>query len=127
MYAHPDDPETIARVRQIKLDHYYRNKDQYKERAKQNRRECRELARKAKNVPCTDCGLRYPYYVMQFDHLGDKIANINSMVAEGRKKALLIEIAKCEVVCANCHAERTHSRSVITVSSSKDEQQVTTL
>ena len=24
----------------------------------------------AKNVPCMDCGVRYPTYVMDFDHAG---------------------------------------------------------
>jgi hypothetical protein len=55
---------------------------------------------------------------MQFDHLGDKAFNISM---EGRHFSfarLSREVAKCEVVCANCHAEiyrewtaSAHSRS----------------
>ena len=59
--------------------------------------------------PCTDCGNYYPYYVMQFDHLRDKSFNIASNTGKS-KKILLDEIDKCEIVCANCHAVRTHNR-----------------
>lgn len=63
----------------------------------------------AKNKPCTDCGVIYPYYVMQFDHLGDK----EFTISHGRWKSLdkiKEEVAKCEVVCANCHFERSWQR-----------------
>lgn len=61
---------------------------------------------------CTDCGENYPYWVLQFDHTGtDKEFTIAKFAAgtldlERIKK----EIAKCEVVCANCHADRTYGR-----------------
>ncbi len=61
-----------------------------------------------KDLPCADCGVKYPPYVMQFDHVrGDKSFNIGSNTGKNFK-VLADEIAKCEVVCANCHAERTH-------------------
>lgn len=64
--------------------------------------------RKAKDKPCVDCGVRYPYYVMQFDHVrGGKLF----CVCEGHREswdAIHAEIDKCVVVCANCHMERTH-------------------
>lgn len=60
---------------------------------------------------CADCRDNYPYWVMQFDHIGDKLFNIGNFRQHtqslGRIKQ---EIAKCEVVCANCHANRTHLR-----------------
>ncbi|OZE35613.1 hypothetical protein CH259_16425 [Rhodococcus sp. 05-2254-4] len=55
--------------------------------------------------------MQYPYYVMQFDHLGDKHFNIGQMGPTSGRARLVAEIAKCEVVCANCHAERTFRRS----------------
>jgi hypothetical protein len=60
-------------------------------------------------TPCKDCGKNYPYYVMHFDHLRDKKFNIGSST-NLKKVTLLDEISKCEIVCANCHAERTHKR-----------------
>lgn len=50
---------------------------------------------------------------MDFDHLdpSSKLANISQMVIKNREIAeILAEAKKCEVVCANCHRERTHRR-----------------
>jgi hypothetical protein len=62
----------------------------------------------AKSVPCMDCGGLFPWVCMDFDHVrGKKLFNI----AEGMQKklsVLLAEIAKCDVVCSNCHRIRTH-------------------
>lgn len=61
----------------------------------------------AKSVPCADCGIQYPPYVMDFDHVrGEKIAAPGLLYTQ--VEAFQIEIAKCEVVCANCHRERTY-------------------
>lgn len=68
-----------------------------------------ETIRQAKNVPCADCGNKYPYYVMQFDHQDNKFKNVSAMTTYSKAR-LLSEISKCEVVCANCHAERTFKR-----------------
>jgi len=78
--------------------------------AERNKRIIREF----KNVPCADCRKRYPFYVMDFDHVrGKKECGIANFVT--RKgcsvEKLLEEIAKCDVVCANCHRKRTHKRS----------------
>lgn len=72
----------------------------------------RAAVREAKNQPCTDCGVRYPYYVMEFDHLDSetKEFNVSAGITRASYERLMAEIAKCEVVCANCHAERTHQR-----------------
>ncbi len=60
--------------------------------------------------PCVDCGERDPL-VLEFDHLGDdKSFNIAKGIRDRSWQALLDEIAKCEVVCANCHRRRTVER-----------------
>lgn len=66
----------------------------------------------AKSAPCKDCGILYPPWVMQFDHIvGPKDFILANAPARNFSDALIrAEIAKCELVCANCHAERTHSR-----------------
>ena len=92
--------------------HYEANKDKLKAKAKaysfQNRINLREIVRIAKDVPCTDCGVRYPTRVMDFDHVrGIKSSNVSNMV--GRSvgiNTLKTEIAKCDVVCSNCHRLR---------------------
>jgi hypothetical protein len=71
-----------------------------------------EIMRAAKDKPCADCGVHYPYYVMDFDHREgeDKLANVTRLryMSEDTLRA---EIAKCDVVCANCHRERTWKRT----------------
>ena len=68
------------------------------------------IIRAAKDKACADCGTKYPYYVMDLDHVrGIKTSPVSIMVLCGTKR-LLAEIAKCEVVCSNCHRERTHAR-----------------
>lgn len=74
------------------------------------RRTNRGIIRDAKSKPCADCGVTYPYYVMQFDHIGGKDFNIGQIGPTGSRTKLFAEIAKCEVVCANCHAERSYQR-----------------
>jgi hypothetical protein len=50
--------------------------------------------------------------VLEFDHLRDKVANISKLVHLGADwETTLAEIAKCEVVCANCHRRRTARRA----------------
>lgn len=73
----------------------------------------RRLIRKAKDVPCADCGGVYHYCVMDFDHREgtQKVENISRMVSQSfPKSAIIREMKKCDVVCANCHRLRTHKR-----------------
>lgn len=59
---------------------------------------------------CKDCGCPGPAEVLTFDHVrGEKKFGVGSSWNQG-KQALVEEIAKCEVVCANCHAKRTKAR-----------------
>jgi lysyl-tRNA synthetase class I len=61
--------------------------------------------------PCMDCKEYYPYYVMDFDHVrGKKHKNVMELIPTLSKKKIDEEIAKCEVVCSNCHRIRTHIR-----------------
>lgn len=85
-------------------------------RLKESRAALREWIISIKAMtPCTDCGLNYPYYVMDFDHVrGLKLANISKLMAQVYSRAVIqAEIDKCDVVCANCHRERTHQRVVV--------------
>jgi hypothetical protein len=59
--------------------------------------------------PCVDCGETDPV-VLEFDHLRDKRFNISDGIANKPWALVLAEIAKCDVVCANCHRRRTARR-----------------
>jgi len=106
-----------AKRREASQRHYAKNTAVMKQRAAAHKTASRERNRQyvmaIKNAtPCVDCGVQYPYYVMQFDHLGDDkedaVATMsNSACSIARLDA---EIAKCELVCSNCHAERTFQR-----------------
>jgi transposase-like protein len=60
---------------------------------------------------CFDCGQTDPV-VLEFDHTGEKLAAVAALVAQAASfKAVDAEIARCEVVCANCHKRRTAKRA----------------
>ena len=65
-----------------------------------------------KTGPCTDCHQTFPPDAMHWDHLPevDKVADLGFLAARHNKRRVLEEIAKCELVCANCHAVRTAER-----------------
>lgn len=63
-----------------------------------------------KSGPCADCGGSFPPECMDFDHVrGEKIAGVSQLLTRSRHKAVA-EIAKCELVCSNCHRIRTKAR-----------------
>lgn len=73
----------------------------------------REYLRQVKSRPCADCGVQYPYYVMDFDHReGEKEFFEMNRVSYVSMRAIKQEIEKCDVVCANCHRERTYQRII---------------
>jgi hypothetical protein len=105
-YSNPEDQRIASKL------HYEKNKSKYKERNRRYRSEINQYVINLKqSQPCTDCDQRYPYYVMDFDHISDKIGNINYLAKTGRIGALKREIEKCELVCSNCHRVRTFNRS----------------
>ena len=61
-----------------------------------------ELSNKAKSGGCIVCGYNKTPSAMDFHHLGDKDRNVSSCKSV---KQLQEEIAKCVVLCANCHRE----------------------
>jgi hypothetical protein len=104
------------RVRETNRNACRKYRESTRDKAKQavqhkaSKSRLKDFIRAKKAVPCADCQQSYPYYVMHFDHRpgADKLLNISQMAARNfGKEAILEEIAKCDVVCANCHAERT--------------------
>lgn len=108
--------DNAEKMRKYRRDYYARNRQRHidNQKAKNVERRAANVAamNEAKDRPCADCRVKYPPYVMQFDHVGDdKLEEVSSLVWRAATlKRVLAEIAKCEVVCANCHFERTHQR-----------------
>lgn len=96
---------------------YQRNKKKVKARVRRNndryRQECVVFVQELKNsTPCADCGKRFHFSAMDFDHVrGDKYMEVSLLVrrAFGLKR-VKEEISKCDIVCSNCHRVRTWMR-----------------
>lgn len=75
------------------------------------RRYTRDWIDALKNKPCMDCGRSFPAVCMDFDHNPGKIKSFEISTATDRtQEAILLEIAKCDLVCSNCHRLRTQTR-----------------
>jgi hypothetical protein len=61
---------------------------------------------------CADCGYIANAAALQFDHLpgNEKLFTVSEEVAWRPMAVVWAEIAKCDVVCARCHAIRTVAR-----------------
>ena len=95
-------------------EHYLANKERYIAAARQRRKALVEertqyLVTFLRAHPCVDCGETDPI-VLEFDHLRDKKFSISEGLQGRRWQDVLDEIAKCQVVCANCHRRRTAKR-----------------
>ena len=108
VYADPADPQG----KDSKRRWYEKNKKKYLDYVERTRSKVRDFLRTAKDKPCADCGQTYPYDVMDFDHKPEyrkefQVARLPQFGSIPRAEA---EIAKCDVVCSNCHRIRTHVR-----------------
>jgi hypothetical protein len=95
-------------------EHYAANRQRYIDQARaQKQRLARErteyLIDYFKTHPCVDCGEGDPV-VLEFDHLRDKLFDIGRSLPDRNWQSILDEIAKCEVVCRNCHRRREARR-----------------
>lgn len=75
------------------------------------RRLATEVAAIKAKTPCADCDHTFNPWQMQFDHVrGKKLGNVSYFVGLGMRRMALAEMDKCELVCANCHANRSQVR-----------------
>jgi hypothetical protein len=49
---------------------------------------------------------------MDFDHRdpSEKLSGVTRMIGRSGTPRILAEVAKCDIVCANCHRTRTFTR-----------------
>lgn len=96
-------------------EHYLRNRQTYIDNAAMRRSRILEqrthfIIEFLEDHPCVDCG-ESDVAVLEFDHLSDKSFDISGGIRDRNWQSVLEEIAKCEVVCANCHRRRTAKRA----------------
>lgn len=112
MVAHSESKRKADRER------YRRNIAIYRatgaKKSKRVRTAKRDFVNNYKNsTPCSDCGIIYPYYVMDFDHIiGEKKFELCRGKWIMSWRSIAEEISKCDLVCANCHRKRTWDRSL---------------
>jgi hypothetical protein len=95
-------------------EHYAANRQRYIDQAKTQKQRLmlertRWLIDYFKAHPCVDCDEMDPI-VLEFDHLREKSFAIGAELSRRSWDSILLEIEKCEVVCANCHRRRTARR-----------------
>ena len=75
------------------------------------RRRIADLLLELKRGPCTDCGSIHPM-AMEFDHVWGVKDTIIAYAARRHfsLQRLMAELAKCQLVCSNCHRVRTAGR-----------------
>jgi len=65
----------------------------------------------AKSAPCLDCGNTFDPVCMDFDHRPGEAKKFGIARFGDRPLGVVLqEIAKCDLVCSNCHRLRTHRR-----------------
>lgn len=94
--------------------HYQRNKEKMNAKALARQKATKVFWKNLKdNKPCMDCKVVHRYIALEYDHRDSstKTEDVSVMTARGlSRKTILKEIAKCDMVCANCHRYRTLRR-----------------
>ena len=94
-------------MRKYRREWYYRNKKHALGKIKERQRELRLwLEEKKKSMVCETCGNSH-IACLQFHHTDPKKKEVEVVYAAKRgwsKERIEVEIKKCKVLCANCHA-----------------------
>lgn len=100
--------ENHEHILNLRRPTYRREWLKWKERSEVERLNKIAAINEAKDKPCMDCGVKYDPFIMHFDHRNPltKTKSISQMRTHSTAR-IQEEIAKCDVVCANCHGIRT--------------------
>lgn len=81
--------------------------DEWRKKRSKNRRKLIDQIKLSKG--CLHCGYKSHAVALDFDHLNpsEKRFNISQYFVFASTKDLMKEIAKCQVLCANCHRVKT--------------------
>lgn len=102
--------ERVAYFKAWHVKHRARRLRELHARKLRNRAVFLALMADLKSKPCIDCNNCFPTPAMSFDHVrGTKLYDVAQM-RDQHINAVRREIAKCELVCLNCHAIRTDKR-----------------
>lgn len=101
-----------AHVRRLTRQAFQRGSSRYLDRKRARWQEHARLLDQLRDAPCADCGRRLPPCAMDFDHRDPltKRDAVTRMAGRAGAATILAEVAKCDIVCANCHRSRTLAR-----------------
>jgi len=105
---------SAARLNRMAIGARERSSSRYIERKRARWQEHAQLLADLRDVPCVDCGRRFPACAMDFDHRDPvmKRYGVTRMIGRAGAARILAEAAKCDIVCATCHRSRTLIRRV---------------
>ena len=103
----------LRNQRPSNVAYYAKNREREIARVRARQDVTLALLRRLRDVPCDDCGARFAPHQMDFDHREAQeksfvLTSGGAMLTSRRR--LMEEVAKCDVVCANCHRIRTRTR-----------------
>jgi hypothetical protein len=92
--------------------YYRRNRTKELGRVRSRQAATRDFLRRRRKQPCADCGRTYLPHQMDFDHRdpSQKTSTVSRMIGRAGTGRIMAEVAKCDIVCANCHRDRTYRR-----------------
>lgn len=94
--------------------HYQANQAAYVARARAHNTKARQRNRAAirqakDNLSCFDCGVAYPHFVLDLVARGSKKGNrIGALITSASVDRIARELAKFDLVCANCNRIRRY-------------------
>ena len=84
--------------------HYAENRDYWLEKSKKQKIRKREWFQAIKaDLSCQRCKADHPAVLDFHHHEDNKLFTVSEGLDRYSEKKMLEEIAKCEVLCANCH------------------------
>lgn len=109
---HKGQPYCKSCKKEIDAKSHAKHRDRRLQKRNSDRAEYRKwLISLKEGKKCTDCGQSHPHWRLQWDHLPDYKKDFEIGKCRLRsKESVLAEITKCELVCANCHCDRTYHR-----------------
>ena len=61
---------------------------------------------------CSVCKNKYPHYVYDFHHEGNKTGGVSNMINNASIERIADELSRCVILCANCHRIETYGKSI---------------
>lgn len=106
--------------KQASVKSYQKNKKKVNQRSKVVGDVKMQKIDELKKAPCTDCKNTFPTECMEFDHRDPSTKSFTMSRARWKRwEEIEAEIAKCDLVCANCHRIRTKANGHYNIGNKK--------